>query len=197
MGVIGLTGGIACGKTLVSDYLKKYGVDVVDADLICRRLYAPGSELLGEIEKAFGAEFFFENGELDRRALREYVFTEKSRKDTLDRIVHPAIRKAVSGDLFCSPSEHQLLVVPLLIETGYTDLCDEVWVMYVKEEKQIERLVARDGIEESLARAMIESQMPFCEKEKYADRVINNCGTPKNTLKQVRKYFFKFLKNNY
>ena len=197
MGVIGLTGGIACGKTLVSDYLKKYGVDVVDADLICRRLYAPGSELLGEIEKAFGAEFFFENGELDRRALREYVFTEKSRKDTLDRIVHPAIRKAVSGDLFCSPCEHQLLVVPLLIETGYTDLCDEVWVMYVKEEKQIERLVARDGIEESLARAIIESQMPFCEKEKYADRVINNCGTPKNTLKQVRKYFFKFLKNNY
>lgn len=197
MGVIGLTGGIACGKTLVSDYLKKYGVDVVDADLICRRLYAPGSELLREIEKAFGAEFFFENGELDRRALREYVFTEKSRKDTLDRIVHPAIRKAVSGDLFCSLREHQLLVVPLLIETGYTDLCDEVWVMYVKEEKQIERLVARDGIKESLARAMIESQMPFCEKEKYADRVINNCGTPKNTLKQVRKYFFKFLKNNY
>lgn len=197
MGVIGLTGGIACGKTLVSDYLKKYGVDVVDADLICRHLYAPGSELLREIEKAFGAEFFFENGELDRRALREYVFTEKSRKDTLDRIVHPAIRKAVSGDLFCSPREHQLLVVPLLIETGYTDLCDEVWVMYVKEEKQIERLVARDGIEESLARAMIESQMPFCEKEKYADRVINNCGTPKNTLKQVRKYFLKFLKNNY
>ena len=197
MGVIGLTGGIACGKTLVSDYLKKYGVDVVDADLICRRLYAPGSELLREIEKAFGAEFFFENGELDRRALREYVFTEKSRKDTLDRIVHPAIRKAVSGDLFCSPREHQLLVVPLLIETGYTDLCDEVWVMYVKEEKQIERLVARDGIEESLARAMIESQMPFFEKEKYADRVINNCGTPKNTLKQVRKYFLKFLKNNY
>ena len=197
MGVIGLTGGIACGKTLVSDYLSKYGVDVIDADLICRRLYAPGSELLGKIEETFGSEFFMADGGLNRRALREYVFAEKSRKETLDRLVHPAIRKAVSDDLFGSDCDHQLLVVPLLIETGYTDLCDEIWVMYVKEDKQIERLVARDGIEESLAKAMIESQMPFCEKEKYAHRIINNCGTPKNTLKQVRKYFLKFMKNNY
>ena len=197
MGVIGLTGGIACGKTLVSDYLSKYGVDVIDADLICRRLYAPGSELLGKIEETFGSEFFMADGGLNRRALREYVFAEKSRKETLDRLVHPAIRKAVSDDLFGSDCDHQLLVVPLLIETGYTDLCDEIWVMYVKEDKQIERLVARDGIEESLAKAMIESQMPFCEKKKYADRIINNCGTPKNTLKQVRKYFLKFMKKNY
>ena len=196
MGVIGLTGGIACGKTLVSEYLKKYGVDVIDADLACRRLYEPGSELLGKIAETFGPEFLLPDGNLDRRALRNYVFPEKSRKEALDRIVHPAIRKAVSRDLFQSDRDHQLLVVPLLIETGYTDLCDEVWVMYVEEETQLERLMLRDQMEESLARAMIESQIPFEEKKKYADRIINNCGSKKQTLKQVRRCYLKFMKKN-
>lgn len=196
MGVIGLTGGIACGKTLVSEYLKKYGVDVIDADLVCRRLYEPGSELLGKIAETFGPEFLLPDGNLDRRALRNYVFPEKSRKEALDRIVHPAIRKAVSRDLFQSDRDHQLLVVPLLIEAGYTDLCDEVWVMYVEEETQLERLMLRDQMEESLARAMIGSQIPFEEKKKYADRIINNCGSKKQTLKQVRRCYLKFMKKN-
>lgn len=196
MGVIGLTGGIACGKTLVSDYLKKYAVDVIDSDLICRRLYTPGGELLGKIEEAFGSKYFFPDGNLDRKALKKDVFAEKSRKETLDRIVHPAIRRAVSHDLFQSRKEHQLLVVPLLIETGYVDLCDEIWVLYVNEETQVKRLMLRDQIEESLARAIIESQMPFAEKKKYADRIIDNGGTRKKTLKQVRKYFLKFQKKS-
>lgn len=197
MGVIGLTGGIACGKTLVSDYLKKYDVDIIDADLICRRLYEPGSELLASIAEAFGGEYLLSDGSLNRRGLREYVFAEGSRKETLDQIVHPAIRRAVSYDLFHSLKDHQLLVVPLLIETGYNDLCDEIWVMYVEERVQLERLMNRDGISEDLATVMIESQIPFAEKKKYADRIIDNNGTTRETIKQAKKCFSKFLKKSY
>lgn len=196
MGVIGLTGGIACGKTLVSDYMKTFDIDVIDADLISRRLYQPGSELLRKIEETFGRDFILDDGNLNRRALREYVFADKSRKERLEQVVHPAIRKAVSADLFASKKDHQLLVVPLLIETGYVDLCDEVWVMYVEEEMQLERLMLRDGITRDLAESMMQSQMPFAEKQKYADRIIDNRGTRKMTLKQVRKSFLKFLKKS-
>lgn len=196
LGVIGLTGGIACGKTLVSDYIKKYNVDVIDADLITRRLYLPGSDLLHEIISEFGEEFLLEDGNLDRKRLREHIFDDFERKNRLNKIVHPAIRKAVFNDLMASDSEHQLLVVPLLIETGYVDLCDEIWIMQVDEETQLQRLMMRDQISEELARSMIESQMPFEEKRKYADRIIDNRGTRKRTIKQIRKIFLKYLKKN-
>lgn len=194
MAVIGLTGGIACGKTLVSDYIKKYGVDVIDADVITRRLYLPGSDLLRSIENEFGSEYILADGNLDRAALREFVFDNYERKNRLNEIVHPAIRKAVFRDLMASREDHQMIVVPLLIEAGYLDLCDEVWVMRVDADTQKQRLMMRDGITEELAVSMIESQMPFEEKLKYADRVIDNRGARKKTLKQVRKYFLKFLK---
>lgn len=194
MAVIGLTGGIACGKTLVSDYIKKYGVDVIDADVITRRLYLPGSDLLRSIENEFGSEYILADGNLDRAALRAFVFDNYERKNRLNEIVHPAIRKAVFRDLMASREDHQMIVVPLLIEAGYLDLCDEVWVMRVDADTQKQRLMMRDGITEELAVSMIESQMPFEEKLKYADRVIDNRGARKKTLKQVRKYFLKFLK---
>lgn len=197
MGVIGLTGGIACGKSLVSSYLKKYSVDIIDADIISRRLYVPGSDLLKKIASEFGESFILSDGSLDRSALREYVFSVAERKETLNKIVHPAIRKAVADDLFTSKKDHQLLVVPLLIETGYVDLCDEIWVMYVDEETQKQRLMERDGISEELALSMMKSQMPFDEKKRYADRIINNCGSVRSTKMQVKKNFFRFLKNNY
>lgn len=196
MAVIGLTGGIACGKTLVSDFMKKYGVDVIDADLITRRLYMPESELLKKITNEFGENFLLADGNLDRAALKAYVFAETQRKDRLNEIVHPVIRKAVFEDLMASERDHQLLVVPLLIEAGYTELCDEIWLMRVDEETQLKRLVLRDRISEELAKSIIMSQMPFEEKLKYADRVIDNRGTRKNTQKQVRKTFLKFLKKN-
>ena len=196
-GVIGLTGGIACGKTLISDYMASYGVDVIDGDLISRRLYRPGSKLLAEIADAFGAEVLLADGNLNRRLMREIVFADEDARYRLNRIVQPAIRHAITTDLFHSKKDHQFLVVPLLIEGGYIDLCDEVWVVFVREEIQMERLMARDSIDGELARAMIDSQMPYAVKKKYADRVIDNNGTPRDTYRQLRKSFLKFLKKNY
>ena len=196
MSVIGLTGGIACGKTLVSDYIQSFDVDVIDADIITRQLYMPGSKLLSDIISEFGDEYLLEDGNLDRSALRAYVFEDSERKNRLNEIVHPAIRKAVFEAMMASEKDHQMIVVPLLIEAGYLDLCDEVWVMRVDEATQKERLVLRDGITEELALSMIASQMPFDEKKKYADRIIDNRGNKMHTLKQVRKIFLKYLKKN-
>lgn len=176
--------------------MKKYDIDIIDADLITRRLYAPGSSLLQQIIAAFGEEFLLSDGNLNRSALKSHVFADRSRREQLDEIVRPAIRRAVFDDLMASKKDHQLLVVPLLIEAGYIDLCDEVWVVRADEATQMERLQKRDGIGEALARSIIQSQMPFEEKRKYADRIIDNRGNRKNTEKQIRKTFLKFLKKN-
>lgn len=191
-----MTGGIACGKTFVSDTMKKYDIDVIDADLITRRLYKPGSPLLQQIIAAFGEEFLLPDGSLDRSGLKNHVFTDSTRKERLNKIVQPAIRKAFFDDLMASRKDHQLLVVPLLIEAGYIDWCDEVWVVQADEATQLERLLKRDGINEDLARSIIGSQMPFEEKRKYADRIIDNRGRRRDTKKQIRKTFLRFLKKN-
>lgn len=196
MGVIGLTGGIASGKTLASDCLFKLGADIIDTDLITRTLYAPGSDLLREIAAAFGEEFLLPDGNLDRARLRKYVFPDEKLLAQLNAIVHPAIKNAVAESIFASKKQHQVIVVPLLIETGYTVYCDEIWVMYVNEEEQKRRLLARDGIDEVLVDTMIKRQLPFVEKAKYADRIIDNTGKPRATIKQLKTAYRKFIKNN-
>ncbi|HMM05723.1 MAG TPA: dephospho-CoA kinase [Clostridiales bacterium] len=197
MGVIGLTGGIASGKTLASDCLRQLGADIIDTDLITRELYAPGSGLLKKIEKAFGLEFILADGNLDRRRLREKVFPDAHELKKLNEIVHPAIKEATAARVFASPKQHQVIVVPLLIEAGYTALCDEIWVMYVDEAEQKKRLLKRDGVTPALAETMIKRQLPFDEKAKYAQRVIDNTGNPQKTKKQIKRAYRKFKKNNY
>lgn len=197
MGVIGLTGGIATGKTLVSEYLKKLGADIIDTDLITRELYAPDSDLLKEIEKAFGFDFILPDGNLDRSRLRELVFTDEKELQKLNEIVQPAIKSATSSRVLASKKQHQVIVVPLLIETGYTALCDEIWVVYVDETEQKKRLLLRDGISPELAESMIKKQLPFAEKAKYADRIIDNSGEERKTKRHIRRAYRKFKKNNY
>lgn len=102
MGVIGLTGGIASGKTLVSDCLRQLGADIIDTDLITRELYAPGSGLLKKLEEAFGSEFILADGNLDRRRLRERVFPDERQLKKLNEIVHPAIKEATAARVFAS-----------------------------------------------------------------------------------------------
>ncbi len=197
MGVIGLTGGIASGKTLASDCLRRLGADIIDTDLITRELYTPGSGLLKKIEEAFGSEFILADGNLDRRRLREKVFPDEHKLKKLNEIVHPAIKEATTARVFASKKQHQVIVVPLLIEAGYTALCDEIWVMYVDEEEQKKRLLRRDGVTSALAETMIKRQLPFGEKAKYAQRVIDNTGNPQKTKKQIKRAYRKFKKNNY
>lgn len=197
MGVIGLTGGIASGKTLASDCLRKLGADIIDTDLLTRELYAPGSPLLKKIESIFGKSIILPDGNLDRARLREQVFADEHALEKLNETVHPAIKEATTAKILASSKPHQVIVVPLLIETGYTALCDEIWLMYVGVEDQKSRLLARDKISPELAESMIKKQMPFSEKAKYADRIIDNTGSVRKTKRQVKKAYREFIKNNY
>lgn len=197
MGVIGLTGGIGSGKTLISDTLCSLGAEIIDADVITKELYLPGSELLQAIADTFGKEFILADGNLDRRKLRKNVFADEKKIKKLNILVHPAIRKNLTNQLFSSQKEHQVLVVPLLLETGYNDLCDEIWVVSVKEKCQLERVMLRDNVSEEEALKVIRSQMPLAEKLKFADRVIDNNGSVKATVKQTKKAFKKFKEINY
>lgn len=197
MGVIGLTGGIGSGKTLISDTLCSLGAEIIDADVITKELYLPGSELLQAIADTFGKEFILADGNLDRRKLRKNVFADEKKIKKLNILVHPAIRKNITNQLFSSQKEHQVLVVPLLLETGYNDLCDEIWVVSVKEKCQFERVMLRDNVSEEEALKVIRSQMPLAEKLKFADRVIDNNGSVKATVKQTKKAFKKFKEINY
>jgi dephospho-CoA kinase len=197
MGVIGLTGGIATGKTLASEYLSKLGADIIDTDMITRELYAPKSALLKRIEETFGAAFLLPDGNLDRTRLRDLVFHEEEELKKLNEIVQPAIKKATLKRINESSKPHQVIVVPLLIEGGYTGLCDEIWVMYVDKEEQKKRLLKRDGITPDLAESMIKRQLSFSEKAKYADCVIDNSGKKRRTKRQVKRAYRKFKKNNY
>ena len=197
MGVIGLTGGIASGKTLVSDYMRKFDVDVIDGDVITHDLYAPGSEILKEIAGVFGEKYILADGNLDRTALREQVFSDMKNKESLERIVHPIIRREIMKALLQSEKDHQLLVLPLLIEGGYQCWCDELWLLRVDKKCQVDRLIRRDGITRKLAEEMIASQMPFDKKRRFADRIIDNRGSREKTFYQAEKSFFRFLKKFY
>lgn len=187
-----MTGGIACGKTVVTDYLESLGAGIVDADLITRRLYEPGSGLLKEIFDTFGYDFQKEDGSLDRSALRREVFGSREKLELLNSMTHPAIGRAVFSDMMASSSKSVVLSVPLLLETGMDVFCDEVWVIYSSPKKQLERLLMRDGISEELALSMIQSQMSFKQKKMRADRIINNNGSLKRTFRQTKRYYRRF-----
>ena len=197
MGVIGLTGGIASGKTLVSDHMWKFDVDVIDGDVITHELYSPGSKILKEISSVFGEKYILNDGSLDRAALRENVFSDVKNRKKLEMIVHPVIRREIMKAILRSEKDHQLLVLPLLIEGGYRSWCDELWLLRVDEKTQVDRLINRDGIAPELAKAMIDSQMSFAKKSRVADRILDNRGTKEKTLYQAEKSFFRFLKKFY
>ena len=174
--IVGLTGGIASGKSEAAKYLESLGAYCVDADEISRALTAPGGELLPGIRAAFGDEVF--NGdELNRRALAELVFGNQDKLRLLDSVTQPAIQKAMMDEVEAAARGGAQLVVlnvPLLFETAMDALCDETWLIAVDADKQLERLMKRDGMDREHAEARIASQMPQEEKLKRANVVIDN-----------------------
>ncbi len=181
--VIGLTGGIACGKTNLTDALKRIGVPVVDADEVSRSLTAKGGKALPFLRKAFG-DGIFNGEELDRSALSALVFADEEKRKLLNDITHPMI--LLECDLLLSRiSGPCIYSVPLLFECGLEKKCDEVWCAYIPQKEQIRRLRARDKITYRKALEKIRSQMPTLQKARLSHRIIRTDGSPEESAALV------------
>ena len=176
MVVIGLTGGILSGKSTISGMLAEKGAIIIDADKIGHDAYKPYTKTWQELRDAFGDGILKKNGEIDRKRLGEIVFADPDTLIRLNRIVHPRMREMVREEIDCLKVEGVdvlVLEAAVLIEAGWTDLVDEVWVTIAPEQVVIKRLQERGGLSEEQARARIRSQIPADERAKHADIIID------------------------
>ena len=174
--VIGLTGGIGCGKTEAAQYLKTMGAAHVDADAISRSLTAEGGEALGEIRRLFGDAAFHPDGTLDRAVLGRLVFANEAARRALEGIIHPLVQRDMLLAMDAAAKAGAgvvILDVPLLFETGMDALCDETWALYLDRDMQITRVVSRDGISREEAERRIDSQMPSEQRVARATHAID------------------------
>lgn len=190
MRVIGLTGGIASGKSTVAGVLERLGAAIIDADQLAREVVAPDEEAYHAIVAEFGAGILNSDRTINRAALGKIVFADPSARGRLERITHPAIARRAERQLATLKEGGAPVIVymaPLLVEAGVTSRVDEVWVVYADRETQLARLMGRDGISRAEALQRIAAQMPMEEKRAYGKVVIDNRGTPEETERIVRK----------
>lgn len=184
--VIGLTGGIACGKSTVSVYLRQRGIPVVDADVVARQVVAPGTVGLRQIEEAFGSGYLLPDGTLNRRLLGETVFADRRALAQLNNITGPLIAAELKRQLAAASGPVAVLDGALLLEEArYRTLLDVVWVVTVTPEEQLRRLMARNGYSLQQARERIAAQMSDGQRRQLADAVIDNNGSREQTWRQV------------
>ncbi|WP_421261721.1 dephospho-CoA kinase [Aeromonas jandaei] len=174
MYVVAITGGIGSGKTTIANQFAKLGIDVVDADVIAREVVESGTPALAAIADHFGPDVITPDGQLDRRRLREQVFSDPSAKAWLNALLHPLIRSEMQRQCAAARSPYCLLVVPLLVENKLTGLANRVLVVDVDEATQIERTCRRDGVTTEQAKAIIAAQASRSERLAAADDVIEN-----------------------
>lgn len=187
---IGLTGGIASGKSTVSDELRRLGLPIFDADAEAKLAVSKGSEGLAQVIAALGSEYLTAEGELNRAKVAERVFHDKEALKTIEAIIHKIVWARAEQFMQENRSaEKQLAVldVPLLIECGWHKLVDSVWLVAVSRKQQIERAMLRSGMTADEVEARIAAQMSLAEKKKYADIVLDNSGTLEETLAAVHK----------
>jgi len=192
MRLIGLTGGIASGKSTVDRMLAARGAAVVDADLLAREVVEPGQPALAEIAAEFGAGVLLPGGGLDRAALGAVVFADAERRERLNAITHPRVRALMGERVAAALAGGAPLVVvdvPLLFEGGLQAQFEGVLLVWVPAELQLHRLVERDGMAEAEARARLAAQMPIDEKRALATWVIDNSGSVEDTERQVAAWW--------
>ena len=194
MKIIGLTGGIACGKSTVSTELRAHGAAIIDADALAHELSQPHRPIYNAYVERFGSEIVAADGTLDRAAIARRVFADPAVRAEVEAIAHPIIRRAAEERLRAARDENKraaVLDVPLLFEAGWDALADETWVVALPREEQLVRLLARDkAMDAGEARARIAAQMPLAEKCARADVVIDNSGT----VEEIREYIGKLWK---
>lgn len=178
--IIGLTGGIASGKSTVANLLRDKGAVVVDADVLARDAVAKGSDGLAKIAVAFGDAVLTESGELDRKQMGEIVFGDEEKRKMLNAIVHPEVARLFGERLMAlaeQGEERMVYEVPLLFENNLDAMMTATILVATDEERQIERMKDRDGLDDKAARARIDAQMPLEEKRKRATHIIENTST--------------------
>lgn len=178
MFIVGLTGGIASGKSTVAERFARHGVPVIDADALARQVVEPGQPALARLIETFGGDILDPNGRLDREGLRRRVFADAEQRRTLDRIMHPAIGLAMQQALRAAQGPYVILMVPLLVETGQHRMVNRVLVVDVPEAVQIERLMARDGSDADQAAAILAAQASRAQRLAAAHDIVNNAGLP-------------------
>jgi dephospho-CoA kinase len=187
--VIGLTGGIASGKSTVARMLEKLGARIVDADQLSREAAMPCTPAYHAIVEAFGEGVLNRDRTIDRKGLAQIVFADPAARERLERITHPAIRALAEerlAELAREGAGIAFYMAPLLIEAGAAARVEEIWVVYADAETQLARLMARDGIGRDEAGQRLAAQMPMEEKVTYGRVVIDNRGTREETERQVR-----------
>ena len=192
--VIGLTGGIASGKTTVANiFHTQFGIEIVDADIIAREVVKPESAGLKQIVQRYGAEILLDDGTLNRPKLRDIIFTTSSEKQWLDSLLHPMIRQTMLEQLDKVSTPYALLVIPLMAENNLQTLADRILVVDVDESSQIERTMTRDGLSKQQAQAIINSQATREQRLSIADDVIKNHTKNQQILYQITELHQKYL----
>lgn len=186
--LVGVTGGIASGKSTVSRQLAAAGLAVVDADQVARQVVEPGTSGLQQVVNTFGSGVLQPNGALDRHGLGRLVFNDDGKRRQLNQILQPIIRVAIGDEVDQLRREGRRIIVldiPLLFETGYAKDCDRILVVTIRPDIQLQRLIARNGYSQEEAQARIDAQFPLAAKAARADYVINNSGDRQALSKAV------------
>lgn len=191
--IVGLTGGIASGKSLVGAMFVKLGASLVDTDVVAREVVARGEPGLGAVSAEFGPSILLPSGELDRAALRSLVFADEAKRQRLESILHPLIRARTRAKLQELAAPYALVAVPLLVETSFGELVDRILVVDCPESAQLERLMRRDAIPRMEALAMLRAQVERGTRLRAAHDVIDNSGTLEATRRQVELLHRRYL----
>lgn len=194
---VGLTGNIACGKSLVARIFSELGAHTIDADAVAHQVMEPGRQAFRGVVQAFGSEILRPDGYIDRSSLARLVFSDEGRRLELNAIVHPAVREELERRMVALEERggHGLIIVDaaLMVESGSYRLYRRIVVVRCDTVVQIARLKARNGLTDDEARARILSQMPMDEKVKYADFVIDNSGSTSDTRRQVESVYARLV----
>lgn len=192
--LLGLTGGIASGKSTISRYFSEKSIPVIDADIVARQVVEPGEIGLRRIVNTFGEDVLQDSGELNRKKLGQIIFNDDQKRTQLNDMLSELIRENILSQIKHYQSKNASLIVldiPLLFEGRYDSIVDEVMVSYIPREVQLTRLMARDNLSKEDALKRINSQMSLDKKKELADVVINNTGNIDKTLQQVNAWLNK------
>lgn len=193
--VVGLTGGIGSGKSAAAALFAQRGVHVVDADDAARWVVEPGTPGLAGLVQLFGTDILQADGQLDRAALRALIFAEPAKRKQVEQLLHPLIRQALDDNLASAQTPYAILVSPLLIEAGQYQRVQRVLVVDVPEALQLQRVLQRDGVDETQVRAILAAQLSREQRLQHADDIIRNDGTLEQLEQQVEVLHQQYLQH--
>jgi dephospho-CoA kinase len=191
---VGLTGGIGCGKSVVAEMFRELGTIIIDADQIAHDLVKPGSPVLAAVIEQFGKAYLDADGGLDRQKLAQHVFARPEQKRRLEALIHPAVRDAIRRQLEARSQEtYVIVVIPLLLETGYTELIDRILVVDCDEQQQIQRVQQRDSRDTEQIQNIMRQQIGRYERLSQADDILTNNTSLAALQHQVAELHQKYL----